>query len=281
MKPTRSPRGFTLIEMLTVVAIIMIVIALALPNFIAIMKTQKWATTVTNLQVIVMRARALATNVRSSANGVRDSKDFSVEFNIKGIKGDNGTDMWIESESNTLERIPDLYTLEHQLGSGGAIAYLVFGVWYESGGSCSWGQNEARCVVCGYQWITTSTPTACPKCGATGWPNNPSYQTYYYNFKLTSKPYAESYGDNARQTDCVSLGPRMTIDLSRSTNFVNWDGKTSVEYYGWDNTYDIRIGPHGALVQTKDPVICLKHIDTGEVKKVKIVRCTGRVAPTR
>ena len=71
----------------------------------------------------------------------------------------------------------------------------------------------------------------------------------------------------------------MTIDPSKSPNFVSWDDPDSVECYGYDEYRDIRIGTNGALVQTRDPVICLRQIGQDERKAVKVVRCTGRLVP--
>ena len=68
MSGNRRAGGFTMIEMLTVIVIIMVVMALALPDFVHMMKERKWSAAIANIQGMVMRSRALATNVR---------KDFS------------------------------------------------------------------------------------------------------------------------------------------------------------------------------------------------------------
>ena len=45
--------GFTMIEMLTVIVIIMIVMALALPDFVHMMKERKWGAAIANIQAPV------------------------------------------------------------------------------------------------------------------------------------------------------------------------------------------------------------------------------------
>jgi hypothetical protein len=229
----RAPAGFTIIEMLAVITIIMVVMALALPNFVAMMKQRRWSSAVTTMQTMVWRARALATNAR---------KDMSVEFDIQG---DNGTTMWLESEMNSLERIPDLNNVRDQMGGGYTFRdWILEQIWTPSGGTYD--------IVSGV----------------------------YTNFQIdyaNSKP--ELYGDNARQSEVVELGSGLTIDDSPagSPHFVNWDSQTSVAMYGWDTHKDIRIGPNGALVQSQDPVICIRQTRGGEYRKVEVIRCTGRL----
>jgi len=228
----RGPAGFTMIEMLAVITIIMVVMALALPNFVAMMKERKWSAAITNLQTMVWRARALATNAR---------KDMSVEFDIRG---DNGTRMWLESKSSLIESLPDLSWLVSEYGGVGRLYFLLNegGDWWAAGG-------------------TRSEP----------WELHPE------------NAHAEYYGHAARQSEVVELGYGLTIDDSptRSPNFVNWNAKTCVRKYGWDTTKDIRIGPNGALVQTKDPVLCIRQKLGAESRQVQVVRCTGRIIPAQ
>jgi hypothetical protein len=229
----RAPAGFTIIEMLAVITIIMVVMALALPNFVAMMKERRWSSAIGNLQVMVWRARALATNAR---------KDMSVEFNIQG---DNGTTMWLESKSNLIEHLPDLNWLVSEYGGIGRLYYLLNegGEWWAAGGTYS-----------------GSAPN--------------------YTFTLNPQDARpEFFGHAAHQSEVVELGYGLTIDDSptRSPNFVNWNGQTSVTMYGWDTYKDIRIGPNGALVQTKDPVLCIRQKLGVESRQVQVVRCTGRL----
>ena len=272
----RRPDGFTLIELLTVIGIIVLVLALALPNFVSMMRGRRWSAAITNIQTMIMRARSLATNVR---------KDFSVEFEIDG---DNGTVMWLESEANDIERIPDLWELQHELGGHEPIDDFVTGAFYDSGGRYKCWATECSCVWpgCGHQWTVYSggggSTTVCPKCHVDWWRYRPQKETYYYDIEyhpeLTKRL---EYGDNARQSEWVPLGHQMTIDLARSRYFMSWDHPDSVECYGGDLYPDIRIGTNGALVQTVDPVICLMDRDAEERRAVTAVRCTGRVIPTR
>jgi type II secretory pathway pseudopilin PulG len=132
MHGTSSRRGraaFTMVEMLTVIAIIMVVMALALPNFAAMMKERRWSGAIGNIQGMVWRARALATNAR---------KDMSVEFDIQG---DNGTWMWLESKSNLIEHLPDLNWLVSEYGSIDSLYFLLnedtHGEWWAAGGTYS------------------------------------------------------------------------------------------------------------------------------------------------
>jgi type II secretory pathway pseudopilin PulG len=228
-----------------VIAIIIVVMAMALPNFVAMMRTQKWSGAVGNIQIMVMRARALATNVR---------KDFSVEFDIS----DNRTIFWIESESNLLERCEDLNQLKARLGGGAAgslaVGYIADGDWYNAGYRKQQisGTDEAN------------------------------YPPYGPPYTPPNAPSASGWGDNARQCDCVTLGFGMTIDMSRSVKFISWDAPTGpLEPYGKDNYPDIRLSSNGALVEMWNPVICIKDKDRNEFRKYKVVRCTARLSPTR
>jgi len=210
----REIRAFTLIELLTVIGIIVLVLALALPNFVSMMKGRKWEAAISSIQTMVMRARALATNVR---------KDFSVEFLIDP---DNGTTMWLESEVNAIERIPDLIELQRMVGGWGAISDFIQ-TFVASGGSYDTWYYESRCRVlsCGHKWSSYSEAAAktCPKCGATGWEFGPEYIQMYYNITYdSSRSKTTEYGDNARQSEWVPLPRRITIDLARSVNFISW-----------------------------------------------------------
>jgi len=229
--------GFTLIEMLAVITIIMVVMALALPNFVAMMKERKWGSAISTMQGMVWRARALATNAR---------KDISVEFDIQG---DNGTTMWLESEMNGLERIPDLDYVQNHINNHYAFeTWILSKIWIPSGGTYGSSGN--------------------------------TYTNFQINY-ARSKP--DQYGDNARQSEVVKLPSGLTVDdgPSVSPHFMNWDSKASVVKYGEDDHKDIRIGPNGALIQSYDPVICIRQIGGSEYRQVEVVRCTGRLVPAR
>ena len=266
--PRTPSRGFTLIELMTVIAIIMLVMALALPNFMEMVRQRRWQQSIATLQGLIMRARALATNER---------KDIAVEFQVRGT---DGTSMWLESEQPVLERIPDLDVLQHQLGGGGAI-YWIRSIWHDAGGTDKWCWYEWKCNLCGREWegSDANRRAPCPGCGESEWPYYPSQHGYYYDFQFTGNPVDVRWGDNARQSEEVDLGRQMTIDLApgRTVNFINWDSRESVECYGWDETLDIRIGPNGALVQTLDPILCIREREGEEYQRVQVVRCTGRL----
>ncbi len=228
-------RGFTIIELLMVIAIMMVIAAMALPYFVAMQKSRKWTTAVTNIQSMVWRARALATNVR---------RDFAVEFNCQG---DCGTQMVVVAKSNLLQRLPDLNWLEHNLGDGGNIAWIIWGEWEYAGGPINWD---------GKYYQNLSPGDIHP---------NPTNSTFIGN-----------YGHNSYQSEVLAVHPDLTIDPSTtaSPNFINWDQNC---YYGADTTPDIRIGPNGALVQTQDPTLCIKQIRGTEMIRVEVIRCTGRL----
>ncbi|HUV40134.1 MAG TPA: prepilin-type N-terminal cleavage/methylation domain-containing protein [Planctomycetota bacterium] len=237
----RGQRGFTLIEMLMVIGIIILVMALALPNFLAMMRDRQWLSAIGDLQTMVWRARALATNLRA---------DMAVEFDIRP----DGTTMWVESECNQIEQLPDLAGLvaEIQQSSpqGGTMWYFLTTTWVASGGV--------------YANPNSFNP-ANTQALFIGW------QGEHY------------YGDNAKQSEEVALQAGITIDASAqwSPNFTNWDSSTTARYYGSDGTYDIRISPHGALMQSRDPVVCLKQVDEENRRQVQVIRCTGRVLDVR
>jgi hypothetical protein len=46
-----------------------------------------------------------------------------------------------------------------------------------------------------------------------------------------------------------------------------------------DNHKDIRIGPNGALVQSVNPILCIRQTRDREYRQVEVIRCTGRVVP--
>ena len=97
MRRRSAKRAFTLIEMLAVIAIIMLVMALALPNFMAMMKHQRWVAAIGAFQNVVRRCRIFAINER---------RDYSIEF---CVAEDNATQYFrIEVESALLETIPEL-----------------------------------------------------------------------------------------------------------------------------------------------------------------------------
>jgi len=92
MRRRSAKRAFTLIEMLAVIAIIMLVMAMALPNFMAMMEHRRWVAAISSFQNVVRRCRIFAINER---------RDYAIEF-CEDV--DNGTQYFrIEIESALLE----------------------------------------------------------------------------------------------------------------------------------------------------------------------------------
>ncbi len=220
--------GFTLIEMMTVIAIIMLLMALTLPNFVEMMRGRKWSASLGNIQLMVTRARSFAANART---------DAAVEF---AINLDNGTRMWVESEVNEIETMPDfsIYVANIRAGNtSGSSDYVFTGsVWRASGGH--------------------------------------SDGTYH-----PEETQAASNGDNAHQTENMALGTGMTIDVTnnRSPHFESYDRPRPGCPYGKDDYPDVRVGQHGALVPTLEPTICLKEIGQEKRQAFQVIRCTGRL----
>ncbi|HUW58387.1 MAG TPA: prepilin-type N-terminal cleavage/methylation domain-containing protein [Planctomycetota bacterium] len=232
-------QGFTLIELLAVVAIIILVMALAMPNFVAMLRGRKWAAAVGNIQGMIWRARALATNLRT---------DISVEF---WPEEDNGTRLWIESEYPLLESLTGEPSVYWSYG-------FKWGAWIAAGGENVWSGG----------WLPVWPPDQ-------GRPAEPYPVLYGEDSWLY-------YGDNARQSPVVWLGNGMTIDLSRSENFVSWDALQSSNCrFGKDPYPDIRIAPNGALIQSVEPTICLKQVGQEQREQLTVVRCTGRLIRSR
>ena len=212
----------------------------------------------------IARARELA---------IEHHQDFAVEFHF----GDNGTCLWIESEDVDIERVPDLWELQHELG-GGAVIALFVEKWRASGGTCKYGLTECTCCSCGHCWTYTNGDwRTCPACGKSG-PKYPhEHATYYYDFAYHPDEAKHPFGDNAGHGEPVYLPPSVRIAPHASTNFINWDAQSSVQTYGYDGCRDIRIGRNGALVQTHAPVICLRDVYDHR-RRIKVIRLTCRLA---
>jgi hypothetical protein len=272
MSETSRRRSFTLIEVLAVIGIIVLVMSMALPALSAMMKAKKWNAAVANIQAMVTRARALATGNRI---------DFSVEFRVL----DNGTTMWLESEVNDIERVPDLVVLQEEIGGGTGLRDFMER-FYQSGGRYKYGLTKCICTSCGKRWQFKpggGSTAPCPKCGVNTWRFPPITETHYYDIDYDPDLAIDtSYADNARQSEVQELAPAVMIDLKKCRNFYSWDSKESVEAYGYDELPDVRIGTNGALVQTREPVIALRYgLREGEYewRGTRVIRCTGRLIP--
>ena len=88
--------GFTLVELLTVVALIILIVALAVPNFASMLRQQRWSAAVASLQAAILRTKTYC---------ITDRRDHAVEF----CKDEDGTYyIRIEAESAFLEHVPNL-----------------------------------------------------------------------------------------------------------------------------------------------------------------------------
>ena len=94
----RKHVGFTLVELLTVIALIVIIAAVAVPNFAAMIREQRWTSAIGSIQTAIMRTRTYAVN---------KELDHAVEF---CTDKDGTTYLRIEAESAYLEHVPNIQT---------------------------------------------------------------------------------------------------------------------------------------------------------------------------
>jgi prepilin-type N-terminal cleavage/methylation domain-containing protein len=242
-------RAFTLIELLTVIAIIMVVMAMALPSFWTMMNSRRWAEAVVSLENVVRRCRSLALN---------DKRDYSVEI---CATPDNATQYFrIEKESALLETIPELNAYFQQqcdcyLTQMPVDWYLAF----QAGGGT----------------ITPSVIT---------YRQAPEllfeYHGPVYDVSVQSWGLDQRIEDNLKVDDSNVLPSSIHLDLAASANVVNFDppplSNNDLPQYGWDYTPDLRFDARGTLVQTRNPELVLRN-RTGESMRLQVLRSTGRM----
>lgn len=307
--------GFTIVELLTVVALIVTIMALAIPNFIAMMREQRMTAAVNTLQVAVTRARTYAINAET---------DHSVEF---CSDGNSNTYLRIEAESAYLESIPSLYDYLRLTQAMRAIPRA----WYYAFLSHrdAWGSDGVRLLsgVCDFNWgAGTPDPgwghldydwvnwTDNFKNGRLFYDNRPGYldklsltrpwrntnstgsvsADEYVNAAGThgyqdvdddyfvtyiGADYVETIRDNLAVDDFLYLPYGITVDYAKST-LSNYDqarnsSGADVCRYGWDNTPDLRFGKTGYLLQSTTPDIVLKRND--QYLRLQVIRGTGRL----
>jgi len=316
-QPTATKRaGFTLVELLTVIALIITIAALAVPNFAAMIREHHWTAAIGAMQAAIMRAKAYAVN---------DEIDYAVEFYTDEY---NVSYLRIEAESAYLEHIPNL---EQYLALSDTLLAMPLG-WYHAFMSRrdAWGPDGNRlwsgmfdCYRGGKwgsirpdydDWFGHSTECRLSyderyshSKGALTWPwNDPAPGNWRaissgersnvtgpltngtgyldvnddYNYIYQSTEHSAHVRDNLAADDYFYLPHDLQVDLSRST-LINFDAARSssgvdVANHGWDGTHDLRFGKSGHLLQTQAAEIVISRKD-GQAVKVRLLRGTGRL----
>ena len=240
-------RGFTLIEMLTVIAIIIVVMALALPNFFELLRAQRWSAASGAVQNALLRCQSWAINTR---------RDHSVEI---CFADDNECQyLRIETESALLESICELNSY-----------YRDQCDYYYMRLPVDWLQAFKGA---GGQMVN---PPAHP------WGQYPDTRFEYQGPRYeVDYPWTPQVRDNLL-VDCEIVIPHgIFISLEKSTNLMNYDKRplttNDMPQYGWDETMDLRFDSRGTLVQSRNPELVLENPD-GETMKLQVLRSTGRV----
>jgi prepilin-type N-terminal cleavage/methylation domain-containing protein len=252
MRRRNTRRAFTLIEMLTVIAIIMLVMAMAVPNFLAMLEHRRWVAAVSAFQNVVRRCRIFAINER---------RDYSIEF---CEDADNETQYFrIEVESSLLERIPELN------------AYFRDQCDYEPDRlPVDWRLcfKDAGGTIENFESWHRRTDTRF------------IYNGPIYDVDRQTWGVDERVKDNLCVDDSDVLPHGIRVDFDASVNIINYDGLAQslnhVPQYGWDYTKDLRFDARGTLVQTQNPEIVLKD-KAGQMVRLQVLRSTGRIRKLR
>lgn len=135
----KNNKGFTLAELLIVVAIIAVLVAVAIPVFTTQLEKSRDAVTVSNIRsAYAMAQTAYLTGQSDSANSVTVTKDGSVvtQITVGGVVSKGTQDGWsnttddlvekakVEAGCAALENTPATYTLTFAYDGNGSITSI-------------------------------------------------------------------------------------------------------------------------------------------------------------
>jgi len=249
--------GMTLIELLAVIAIIIIVLALALPNFASMIRAHRWTAAGGALQSALLRCQTHAmTGRRDHAIEICPHPDNDLQY------------FRIETESALLESIPELNAY-----------FTTYCNYYYMRLPQDWIRafRNAGGIV--------HNPAEQP------WPpewevTSPNTSFEYHGPKLdvdtasSDDPGSPATQDNLKVDDHIFLPHGIRVDMTASKRLVNYDKPPQhiddVPQYGWDETPDLRFNIVGIMVQAQNPEIVL--VDRrGEHMRLQILRSTARI----
>ena len=257
MRRRTKQTGMTLIELLAVIGIIVVVLALTLPNFSSMMRSHRWASARGALQNALLRCRTHAINSR---------RDHAIEI---CTHADNSCQYFrIETESALLESLPELnsYFANYchyyymRLPQDWIRAFRNGGGVVKNPGTQPWPP----------EWEVTSPDTSFEYEG-------PKLDVDQASDDQPGSPRTQ---DNLKVDDHIFLPHAIRVDGTASKRVVNYDKPPQTvddtPQYGWDETPDLRFNMAGVLVQAQNPEIVL--VDkSGEHMRLQILRNTARV----